>query len=199
MPGEAFHQDLDADLILAPADDEPLADIRQRTNHLQQIETELAQLMILDILGPEREGDDRDVIHTDRLDQRHLHVRRHTVHVGLELVVDLHDRGAHLLADLEAHGHHRRPALSGRVDMPNALDLLHDPFERIGHQTLDLLRGGARILHEDVDHRDRDLRVLLARREQQTQDPEEERAEQEHRRDRRIDEGAGNATGEAEG
>ncbi|MEZ5722247.1 MAG: hypothetical protein R3D59_11810 [Paracoccaceae bacterium] len=61
-----------------------------------------------------------------------------------------------------------------------------------------LFGGNAGVGKEHVDHRHRDLRVFLARREDQPHDAQPEAGEQQQRRERRVDEGLGQTAGQPE-
>ena len=75
--------------------------------------------------------------------------------------MDLDHRGAHILANLEAHGYHGTTTLGGRVSMTHSGDFHQNAFQRLGDQTGNLFGRGPRVLHKHIDHRHRDLRVFL--------------------------------------
>ncbi len=185
---QALHLHLDPDLVGASADHEALSGVRDRAQPLQDVQGQGAELGVRHLRGPEGEGHHRDVVHAYGPHQGHAHVRRHLVHVGLELVVDLDDGLTHVLAHIEAHRHHRRPPLGRRVGVLHPGDLHHDPLQGLGDQALHLLRRGPGVLDEDVDHRHRDLGVLLSGREEKPHQPQAHARHEEHGRDRGVDE-----------
>ena len=75
-------------------------------------------------------------------------------------------------------------------------DLAHDPLQGLHRHIGDLLGGGTRVLHQDVDHGHRDLRVLLAWGHGQAQDPHQQHRDIEERRERGADEGPGGTPGD---
>ncbi len=91
------------------------------------------------------------------------------------------------MADLETDRDHGATALGSRVGMPHARDFQHQPLQRLGNQAGYLVCRGAGILHEHVDHRHRDLRVFLARGEEQADEADQQRHDQYHRGNRRHD------------
>ncbi len=196
--GEALGKDLDLDRVGPSAGDEALRGVGHLLETLHHVEAQRAQRAFVDLVAPQRERDHRHVVDALGLDERHAHARRDLVEVGLDLVVELDQRRAHLLADLELHGHHGAVAFGGGVDVLDAGDLAHQPLERVGGERGHLLGGDAGILEEHVDHRHRDLRIFLPRREDQAHDAEPEAGEQEQRRQRRIDEGLREAAGKPE-
>ena len=111
----------------------------------------------------------------------------------------LDDAGLLVLADLEAHGHHRVTVAGHGVDVLDAAQRLHAPLDGTREEILDL--DGARAGHrrDDVDHGDRDLRLLLPRRGGDAERAERERRDDDQRREFGLEEGAGDATGNSHG
>jgi len=165
---------------------------------LQHVHPQSAQRGVVDTVRGQRNGHHGYVIDTLRLDQRHRHAGRDLVEIGLQLVVHLDDRGPQLFADQEAHCHHGTTAFGSRIHVPHTGNLVHDPFQRFGHQAGDLSRRSAGILDEYVDHGHRDLRVFLTRREHQTQQTDRQCGHHQQRGNRGIDKGAGQPAGDAQ-
>jgi len=84
----------------------------------------------------------------------------------------LDDGRAQRLTDKETHRDQTPFPLRRRVDILHPGNLVHDSFKWTNRQVRYLLGRGTGILYEDIDHRDRDLRIFLARREKQCQDPD---------------------------
>ncbi len=125
---EPLGQDLDADLFGAAADNEALASLRHFLQALQHVEGDLTQHCVVQFLGPQRQRHHRHVVDALRLDQRLRYAGRNLVHVGHQLVVELDQRGLHLLADFELHRDHALAALRGGVDVLDPRDLAHHPL-----------------------------------------------------------------------
>ena len=119
VTGEPLRVDLDAQLLGAAADHEALAGVAELIQLLQHIMSQHAQLAVVDIqnavsveiLGPHGQGDHGHIVDPLGFDQGWRNPGRHQVEVGIDLVVDLDQRGGHLLADIEFNGHHALTAL----------------------------------------------------------------------------------------
>ena len=149
-------------------------------------------------LGRKRDDDDRDIVDAAADDQRLGDADRDAVEIGAHLLVDAEDRGVRAGADQEARGDHGAVVGGLRIDVLDTVDALDDRLERLGdelHRVLGLEAVGRDV---DVDHRHRDLRLLLARQRDQRDEAEGERGEQEERRERRVDERRGQPSGDAE-
>ncbi len=105
-----------------------------------------------------------------------------------ELRVDAQCRGVRIGPDLVADDDHPPRGLGRGVDVLGTGDLEERLLERGDEPLLDLRRGRARHLDEDVDHRHLDLRLLFARRDHHREGAEEERGDDEQRRQLRIEE-----------
>ena len=90
------------------------------------------------------------------------------------------------------------PGLAGGVDVLDAGDLPQQPLQRRRDAALDL--RGARAGHGDqhVDHRHPDLRLLLARQDDDGEQAEQDRADDQERRQPGVDEGASEDSRQAE-
>ena len=86
----------------------------------------------------------------------------------------LHDRFAHVLADLEAYGNHRTTAFCRGVGVAYPRYFHEDAFQRFRHQAGNLFGRRAGVLHEQVDHRHRNLRVFLTWRKHQADEANEQ-------------------------
>ena len=77
--------------------------------------------------------------------------------------------------DLEPHDDKALAVARGRVDVFHARDFPEQLFHRPGGALLDFLRGEAGHVHHHVDHRHLDLRLLLARQQNDCGDAEQNR------------------------
>ena len=154
----------------------------------------------LGILRPQRQRDDRDVVDALRLDQRlaDVELARQPVAVREDRVVQPDDRlgarHAHLVLDRDqrlARPRHRPHVLEAR-------DLREHLLGRNRDQRLDVLRRRARERHEDVGHRDVDLRLLLARRHDDRERARHQQHERDQRRELRREEEAGDPARDAQ-
>ena len=124
---------------------------------------------------------------------------RDSVDVGADLLVHAENGGVSIGADEEARRDDGAVVLGLRVDVLDAVDALDDGLERLG----DELRRrpppcSPLAATMDVDHRHGNLRLLLARQRDQRHKPERKGRQQEQRRQRRSDEGAGEIAGKSE-
>ena len=76
-----------------------------------------------------------------------------------------------MLAHEKLHRHHRLARPGHRVDILHPVHLHEQPLQAAGDLLLHLLRAGARHADEHIRQRHHDLRVLLARREDQRRGP----------------------------
>ena len=112
-------------------------------------------------------------------DQRLQDADRDLVEVGADFVIDPQHRVVLVGTDDEAHGHHRLIVLRLAVNMLHTGDRLDDRLQRLGYQ-LDRIRCLEPIrLHDDIDHRHADLRLLFAWDGQQRDQAGGKRGEQE--------------------
>ena len=108
------------------------------------------------------------------------------------------DGGVRRGADEEAGGDHHLVVGGLGIDVLDPVDALDDGLERLGDE-LDRVLGLQPVgADDDVDHRNRDLRLLLAGERDQRQDTEDEGGDQEEGSQRRGDRRAGEPAGDAE-
>ena len=100
-------------------------------------------------------------------------------------------------ADEEARRHDDVVVLRLRIDMLDPVDALDDVFQRPRHEFDGVLGLIAVRRHENVDHRNGNLRLLLARQRLQGDQANEQGGQQQQRRQRRRDEGARESAGNA--
>ena len=72
-----------------------------------------------------------------------------------------------MLAHEKPHRHHRFARPGHGVDILHPVHLHQQPFQPAGHLLFHLLRAGTRHADEHIGQGNHDLRVLLARREDQ--------------------------------
>ena len=196
IDGEALGIRLDADLVRAAADDIGRADIVDLGEFVLQLLRDLEERIVRPLAGAvrprgQREVDDRHVIDAAADDQRLGDALGQFADMGADLLMHARDRSILIRADEEARGDDDAVVLGLRVDMLDAVDALDDVLERARHQ-LDRLVGLVAVgLDDDVDHRDADLRLFLARQRVERQRAGDDGRQQQERRQRRIDEGAG--------
>jgi hypothetical protein len=189
IAGQAFGLNIHRNLLAATPNDEGVGGILDLLDSLKHVLGQQPQLTVVDVRQavavrvhrPEGEGHDGDIIDALALDQRLHDPGRDLVLIGGQLVVDLDQGWAHRLADIELDGDHAPVALSGGVDVLDARNLAHDPLQRLHGEVTDLLGRGPGVLHHDVDHGDRDLRVFLPRRHDQAEQAHHEHGDIEER------------------
>ena len=152
----------------------------------------------IQILGPERQRNDGNIVDTDRVNPRKSHTGRHFVAVGVQFVINLDEGVTHGLPDLELDRDNALVAHGHGVDMLDSGNLAHDSLKWRNREIGNLSCRSARILDPEIDHGHGDLRVFLARNQQITHDAHHEHGDVEQRRERRIDEILGHAASEAE-
>ena len=96
-------------------------------------------------------------------------------------VVHAQDGDIRRSSDQKARGHHHSIVPSLGVDVLDAVDALDDGLQRLGDQLYRVLGPQPVGAHVDVDHRHRDLRLLLARQRDQRHQTEHECRKQEKR------------------
>ena len=208
VQGDAEHRQflrvgLDADLVRAPADDIGRADVVDLGQLVLQFLGDLEEAVVgppvrLARRGREREGYDGDVVDAASHDQRLGDAFRQVAEIRADLLVDAERRDVLVVADEKARCHHDEIVVRLRIDVLDPIDALDQIFERTGDE-LDRLVGLVAVgLDDDVDHRHADLRLLLARQRDEGDRAGDERRQQEERRQRRIDERAGQRTRDTE-
>ena len=168
IDGEALGIRLDADLVPAAADDIGRADVVDLGEFVLQLLRDLEERIVRPLAGVvrpcgQREVDDRHVVDAAADDQRLRDALGQLADMGPDLLMHARDRRILIRADEEARGDDDEVVPGLRVDMLDAVDALDDVLERARHQ-LDSLVGLVAVgLDDDVDHRDADLRLFLAR------------------------------------
>src|ERR1019366_6654443 len=138
-------------------------------------------------LAPECECQDRHVVNGARLHQRRRCARRDQVQVRIQLLVQPHDALLFVLPHQEANNRHGHAGAGGRIDILHARDLPQQFLHRLRDALLHFARRRAGHLHENVDHRHDDLRLLLARQLPHREAPQQQRAGDHQRRQLRPD------------
>jgi len=95
--------------------------------------------------------------------------------------MDLYQGGAHELTHLELDRDDALVPLTCGIDVLDPRELGEEPLQGLHRQAPHLLRGGPWELDEDVDHGDRDLRVLLPWSGHQSQQAHPQHGEEEQR------------------
>jgi hypothetical protein len=200
---EAARIDLDQDRAAGATDRRDLA----RSGHALQIDLDAVRDALeverarRAVAAPQRERNDRHVVDAFRLDDRRTHAQafRQPVGVGVDRVVQAHQRLGARHAHLELHGDDRHAGSRHREHVLDARDLREDLLRRYRDHALDVLRRGAGKGNEDVGHRDVDLGLLLARRHDHRERAQEQRDQRKQRRDLRGLEVRRDAARDAEG
>ncbi len=180
-----------------PPGDRGLGHVGHGPDLILEVHGDLPQLVARIARRREREREDRDVVDRVRRDQRRKRAGRRLVHRRLQLGLHLRDAPLLILADLEAHRHQRVSLPRHRVDVLHAGDLPHATFDRPGEQVLDLARSRTGKRRHHVDHRDRDLRLFFARCCHDAEESHDQRCQRDQRRQLGLQEGLGDATGDA--
>ncbi len=200
---QPFGVRLDADLVRAAADDIGRPDVVDFGEFMAQFLGDLKEPVVspasrLLRSSRQRERDDRDVIDAAANDQRFGNAFRQIADVRPDLLVHAERRDVLVRADQKARRHHDAVVVGLRIDVLDAVDALDDVFERTSHQ-FDGLIGFVTVgRNDDVDHRHADLRLFLARKRYERDGAGDQRRQQKERRQRRLDEGAGENPRDAE-
>ena len=137
-----------------------------------------AQLETTVAAAGKRQRQDGHVVDRPRFHQRLQSARGDQIEIGVELLVEPHDASFFVLSHVEAHDGQGASGARSRVDVLHAGDLPQQFFHGLSDALFDFAHGSAGHLHHHVDHRDDDLRLLLAR-----QLPDGESANQQRRAD----------------
>ena len=199
IPRQALGQHLHRHLLGAPAHHEAFSGLRNLLDGLQHGKGEAAQLTVVHVrdtvpveilVRPQGQGDHGHVVYALGLHQGRRHAVGDLVHVGGQLLVDLHQGGLHFLPHLELHRHHAAATLGNGIHMLHALDLPHHAFQGLDGQGSHFLHGRAGVLDEQIDEGNGDLRILLPRRQDQACQAQQEHGDIQQGRQGRIDEEA---------
>ena len=181
MGREAVAVERDLQRALLAAEDGHLRDARVLRQLDLQLLGDLLELHRRGVGGPEGVGEDRDVVDAAGDDERRHRAGGKLGGLLLELRVDADGGLVGVGPDHEADDDHPARGLRRGVDVLDVRDLVDRLLEGRRQAALDLLGRGARHPEEDVDHRDLDLRLLLARRHQDGEGADEEREDDEER------------------
>ena len=142
----------------------------------------------LAVFGPERERNDRHIVNALGLDQRLTHIQftRQPVAVGVDGVIQPHQRFGARNADLELRRDDGHAWLGHRIHMVQALNLRDHLLGRRGHQHFHIPGRRARKRNQHVGHGDVDLRLFLARRHQNGKQAEQHRHQCDQRGELRM-------------
>src|SRR5688572_6231751 len=154
--------------------------------------------MVVVARSPERHGGDRYVVDRPWLDDGRRRARRDAVEVGLQLLIEAHERPFLVLADQKPDDDHR---LSGARRGIEVFDAGHFPqqfLHRPRDALLDFRRRRAWKIDEDVHHRNDDLRLLFTRQCGDGERAERHRAGDEERCQLRRNEGGRQPARDAE-
>ena len=120
--------------------------------------------------------------------QRLGDAHRNAVDVGEDLVADTQDGDVGRHADLEPRGHHDPIVARVGIDVLDLGGPLDDGLQRLGDELQRVLGGEPVGAHVDVDERDGNLRLLLARQARERDEPDGKRGKEQKRRQGRGDE-----------
>ena len=109
---------------------------------------------------------DRNVIDAQRRDLRLRGTRRQFAQMRGDLVVEIDERFRRIVADVKEHGEDRCVLTRDCVHVLDARNLLQHAFGALGDELLHFRCRRAGILRDDRCRRHRDLRILLARRDE---------------------------------
>ena len=111
---------------------------------------------------------------------------RDAVEIGADLLVNAKDRVVGLGADQKARGHHHPIVFGLAVDVLDPVDALDDGFQRLGDEFDRVGPAQSVGVDADVDHGNADLRLFLARDDDDGDQADDQRGEQKQRRQRRA-------------
>jgi len=195
--GEGGGIELHAHGAAHAADQRGLRDLRDGFDLVVELGGEPAQREVVVRGAVQRECEHRHVVDGARLDQRRADAGRDAVEIGLELLVEAHERGLQIGADLETHDGHHAAGAGGRVEVLHAGDFPEQFLHRARGAVFHLQRGGAGHADEYVDHRHLDLRLLLARQHEHREQAEQDRCDDDDGRQLRVDEHRAEFAGDA--
>jgi len=129
---------------------------------------------------------------------RRLHPGRQFVHVGRQPLVDSGRGIVGVRSDEETRGDHHPVIFGLRVDMLDPVDAFDDRLERLADDFDRIARRQAGGGNHQIDHRDADLRLLLARDRHDREQPDKDCREQHQGGQRALDRRAGQPPGDTE-
>ncbi len=196
--GQPRRVELHAELAPQASDQGRIRDLGDRLDLVLHLGRDLAQRRRILRRAPERHRPDRHVVDRAGLDERRRHVPRPIARERIELRADAHERPIGILPHAEAHDEEGPAGRGGRVHVLHARDRPEGLLERSRDLPLDLDRSAPRQRREDVDHRDLDLRLFLAGRDDDGQGTQGHGEKDDERSQLRIHERARQATGDSE-
>ena len=174
VSGQTGWIDLDQDFVVLSADDIRHGHALERRQLLPHALGQALQRQTVHIRRGKRNDRNRHVIDIHGLDQGLGSPRRDAVQIVHDAVVKLDQAGFLVLADLEHHGHHANRIHGSTKGMVNAGHLAQYHLQRTHDQVLHLFRACPLHLHDHIGRRHVDLRILLARRDHQGHDTNQE-------------------------
>ena len=156
------------------ADDRCLRDLRQHFDGILDLHRQLAELRVVITGAVEGEGQNRHVVDRSRFEQRRNNSKRHAVEIGLELLVQTDQGHLRVDADLKTDDGHVGTGASRGVQVFDPGDLPEEHLHGAGDPVLDLVGRCTRHGYHDIDHRNLDLRLLLAGEEEHGKDAEQQ-------------------------
>ena len=122
------------------------------------------ELMRIVEVAVQRRIHDRHIINLDGLHNPSRDARCHTIHILIELIVELQQAVFAVLPHKKADGDNRNPRARHRVDILDAINLIEQSLKARGDEPLNILSASSGVGHHDVRQGHHDLRFLFARR-----------------------------------
>ena len=146
----------------------------------------------------EGESEDRHVVNRFGFDEGERDAARNPVEVGLQFLVKFHQALLHILSDLEPNNGEALTGTRGGVNVFDAGDFPQQLLHRPSRALLNLFGAEPRHRDQHIDHGDLDLRLFFPRKHDDRGGAEKNRRNDNQWSQFRIDEGTGNASGEAD-
>ena len=127
-------------------------------------------------VAPQGNSDNRHVINTFGLDDgcQGAQVPREPILVGVEHVIQAHQRLGTGHTHFELDSQHRHARTGDRIGVLDAGDLAQHLLCRLGHHVLDIGAAGARKRNQHVGHGDVDLGLFLTRSHQHSEQAQQQ-------------------------
>ncbi len=152
------------------------------------------------LTAPQRHAQNGHIVNPFGFDHRRHHAQAlgQPILIGAENVVQAHHRFGARYADLELHRQHRHARARHRIGVFDAVDLRQHLLGGLGDHFFHIGTGRAREGNDDIRHRDVDLRLFFARRDQHGEQAQQQGHQRQQRRDGVVLKLAGDAARQAQ-
>ena len=178
----------DSELTLQPSVKVDIADIFDFLEFVGNLARHPPELIWTVAVTPERQGQGRHIVNRYFLDKRHLHSRRHLVHIFHNGSPELHHTLFGIVPYIVANGNQRKIFLGSRIDIVNTFDFCQVFLHGFCYPLLNFFSTSTGITEIEIYQWNGNLRLFLTGGHKRCQNPYEERCDHQQRCQLRIDE-----------